>query len=322
MSGFIIKLERIVFMKLQRLIAILTALLQRERISATALASMFEVSVRTIYRDIESLEQAGIPIVTHTGINGGISIIDQYKIDKKLFTNEDISTLLTSLYSVSGSIPDAKLNQTLEKIKGLIPNEYSSAIELTSKQLHVDLTPWSNNPRVSNALVHIQEALTTSRLIRFNYTARHGETVERTVEPHQIVLKENNWYLKAYCIERQEFRTFKLRRIESIVVLSQNFQPRDFETGMTDFKDWKSDKLITVELIADASLRERALDYCRDEYIQELSDERLHIEMPFVESEMGYSVLLSMGQKCEVIAPEYIRAEVVRRILQMKSVYE
>ena len=309
-------------MKLQRLIAILTALLQRERIRATTLASMFEVSVRTIYRDIESLEQAGIPIVTHTGVNGGISIIDQYKIDKKLFTNEDISTLLTSLYSVSGSIPNAKLNQTLEKIKGLIPSDYSHAIELTSKQLYIDLAPWSNNPRVSNAFVQIQEALSKSKLIRFEYTVRHGKIGERTAEPHQLVLKENNWYLKAFCLQRQDFRTFKLRRMENIVVLSQSFEPRAFETGMTDFKDWKNDRLITVELIADASLRERALDYCRDEYIEEQNDGRLHIKMPFVESEMGYGVLLSMGHKCEVIAPEHIRAELIKRIKRMKSVYE
>jgi len=309
-------------MKLQRLIAILTALLQKDRISATTLASMFEVSVRTIYRDIEALESAGIPIVTHTGVNGGISIIEQYKIDKKLFTNQDISTLLTSLYSVSGSIPDAKLNQTLEKIKGLIPQEYGSAIELTSKQLYIDMTPWSNHPHISETLKQVQKALEESRLIQFSYTARCGEATERTAEPHQLVLKENNWYLRAFCLERQDFRIFKLRRMENLTVLPQRFEQRDFETGMTDFKDWKSDKLTVVELVADSSLRERALDYCRDEYMEDLEDGRIHIKMPFVESEMGYSVLLGMGYNCEVIAPTHIRVEVIRRIALMQAVYK
>jgi len=308
--------------KLQRLISILTALLRRERISAAALASMFEVSVRTIYRDIQSLEQAGIPIVTHTGINGGISIIEQYKIDKKLFTNEDISTLLTSLYSVSGSMPDAKLNQTLEKIKGLIPNEYSSAIKLASKQLYVDLTTWANNPRVSEALTYIREALVKNKLLQFEYTARDTETTKRNVEPHQLVLKENNWYLKAFCLERQDFRVFKLRRMKGLIVLSQNFEPREFETGMEDFKDWKNDKQIMVELIVDASLEEKARDYCREEYIEKQSNGQLHIKMPFVESEMGYGALLSMGHKCEVLAPEYVREEVIRQISQMEMVYK
>jgi len=308
-------------MKLQRLISILTALLRRERISATTLASMFDVSVRTIYRDIQVLEQAGIPIVTHTGINGGISIIEQYKIGKKLFTNEDISTLLTSLYSVSGSISDAKLNQTLEKIKGLIPDEHSNAINLVSKQLHVDLATWSNNPHVSDALIKMREALVKNKLLNFAYTTRNGEITERLVEPHQLVLKENNWYLKAFCLERQEFRVFKLRRMKQILVLLQNFEPREFETGMADFKDWKNDKQIMVELLVDASLEERAYDYCKEEYIEKLSNGQLCIKMPFIESEMGYGTLLSMGNKCEVIAPTHVRKEVIKRISQMQSVY-
>jgi len=309
-------------MKLQRLIAILTVLLQKDRVSATTLAEKFEVSVRTIYRDIETLECAGIPIVTHTGVNGGVSIIEQYKIDKKLFTDQDISTLLTSLYSVSGSIPEAKLNQTLEKIKGLIPREHGRVIELTSKQLYIDMTPWSNHPRVSEAMKQIQQSLEESRLIQFSYTPRHGDTAERTAEPHQLVLKENNWYLRAFCLGRQDFRIFKLRRMENILLLPQKFEPREFEDGMTDFKDWKSDKLTVVELVVDGSLRERALDYCRDEYMEDLDDGRIYIKMPFVESEMGYSVLLGMGYKCEVIAPAHIRTEVARRIALMAAVYE
>lgn len=308
-------------MKIQRLIAILTILLQKDRISATVLARRFEVSVRTIYRDIEALEFAGIPIITHTGVNGGFSIVDQYKIDKKLFTDQDISTLLTSLYSVSGSIPDAKFNPTLEKIKSLIPREHGSAIELTSKQLYIDMTPWSNHPSIAEALKGVRGGLEESRLLQFSYTPRHGETAERTVEPHQLVLKENNWYLRAFCLARQDFRTFKLRRMDHVTLLPEKFVPRAFETGMTDFKDWKSDRLTVVELIVDGSLRERALDYCRDEYMEDLDDGRIHIRMPFVESEMGYCVLLGMGYKCEVVAPPHIRAEVIRRISLMSAAY-
>lgn len=308
-------------MKLQRLIAILTALLQKDRISATTLASMFEVSVRTIYRDIAALESAGIPIVTHTGVNGGIAIIDTYKIDKKLFTNQDISTLLTSLYSVSGSIPDASLNQTLEKIKGLIPAEYVQAIEVASKQLHIDMTPWSNNPRRAHTLKQIQKGLAENRLLRFSYTARQQEASLRTVEPHQLVRKENNWYLRGFCHQRLDFRTFNLRRMEDVVILPQTFVPRKFETGMTDFKDWKSEKLIEVVLIADASLRERILDYCRDECLEDLPDGKICVRFPFVESEIGYGVLLQMGHDAEVIAPAHVRAEVIRRIRLMGAVY-
>lgn len=308
-------------MKLERLIAILTALLQKERISATWFAEKFGVSVRTIYRDIAALEGAGIPIVTHAGVNGGISIIDSYKIDNKLFTSQDITTLLTSLYSVSGSLSEVKINQTLEKIKALIPEEQGRKIELTSKQLYVDMTPWASNPLVSEALEKIQQALEDNHLIRFDYQGRYATTPKRTAEPHQLVLKENKWYLRAYCRERSDFRTFKVSRIKEAEILPETFIPRAFDQGMTDFKDWQSKRMIFIDLIVDESLRERALDFCHETHMCDLPNGKIAITMPFVESDMGYGVLLSMGHRCTVIGPAHVRAELIRQINLLHNVY-
>jgi len=308
-------------MKLQRLIAILTALLQKERISAAWFADKFGVSIRTIYRDIEALESAGIPIVTFTGINGGISIVDGYKIDKKLFTNQDITTLLTSLYSVSSSVSDSQINQTLEKIKSLIPQEYNESIELKSKQLFIDMTPWSNNPVISESIKKIQNALDNTTLIQFDYDSRHTESLKRIVEPHQLILKENNWYLRAYCRQRMDFRIFKINRMKNLEKLANHFKPREFENELTDFKDWQNDQIITVELIIDESLRERALDYCHGKYMRTLADGKIGISLPFVESEMGYGVLLSMGHNCTVISPAHVREELIRRVHLLHDVY-
>lgn len=309
-------------MKLQRLIAILTALLQKDCISASWFSEKFGVSVRTIYRDIEALESAGIPIVTKTGVNGGFSIMEGYKIDKKLFTHQDIATLLTSLYSVSGSLSTAQLNQTLEKIKSLIPEEYHRSIELTSKQLYIDMSPWFSNPLATQALKAIQEALAAGRVIRFDYLGRHAVTQNRIVKPHQLVLKENSWYLKAWCRERQDFRTFKISRMRDLQLTGDSFTPREFESGMADFKDWQSERSIFVDIIVTEALRERALDYCREEHMTDLADGRIAIRFPFVESDMGYGVLLSMGPDCEVLRPARVREELVRRIGQMGKLYQ
>ncbi len=308
-------------MKLQRLIAILTMLLQKDCISASQFAEKFEVSVRTIYRDIAALESAGIPIVTHTGVNGGFSIIEGYKIDKKLFTHNDISTLLTSLYSVSGSITDAKLNQTLEKIKSLIPSEYVKSIELSSRQLYIDMTPWSTNPYITKAIENLKKGMEANLLIQFDYTGRNQILQTRIVEPHQLILKENHWYLRAFCKEREDFRIFRLSRMRNLALLKETFEPKQFETGMTDFKDWHSDKLIVIELVIDECLRERASDYCRQEYMTDMENGKIYIRMPFVESEMGYGVLLSMGHNCKVMHPAHVRQELVRRIELMRRVY-
>lgn len=308
-------------MKLQRLIAILTALLQKDYISASWFADKFGVSVRTIYRDIEALESAGIPIITKAGANGGFAIMEGYKIDKKLFTHQDIATLLTSLYSVSGSLSTAQLNQTLEKIKSLIPEENYRSIELTSRQLYIDISPWMGNPLVTQALETVRKGLESERVILFDYMGRHATTQNRTVEPHQLVLKENNWYLKAWCKERQDFRTFKISRMRNLQLLDESFEPREFESGMADFKDWQSERMIFLDIIVTEALRERALDYCREEHMTDLDDGRIAIHFPFVESDMGYGVLLSMGADCEVLRPIHVREELIRRIERMRETY-
>ncbi len=308
-------------MKLQRLIAILTALLQRDCISATWFANKFGVCVRTIYRDMEALESAGIPIVTQAGANGGFSILEGYKIDKRLFTHQDIATLLTSLYSISGSLSNAQLNQTLEKIKALVPGEYLGAIELSSKQLYIDISSWHSNPLVTQALKTIQAALAAKRVLQFDYLGRHADSPGRMVEPHQLVLKESNWYLKAWCKQRRAFRTFKLSRMRNPQLSAEIFEPREFESGMADFKDWKSERSIFIDIVVTEALRELALDYCREEYMTPLADGRIAIHFPFIESDMGYGVLLSMGAGCEVLRPAHVRQELIRRIEQLRARY-
>ena len=309
-------------MKLQRLIAILTVLLRREYVSSQVLSEKFCVSVRTIYRDMQALERAGIPIVTNPGPGGGFGIVEQYKIDKKLFTDQDIATLLSGLSSVSGPVPDAVINQTLEKIKGLIPHERKTSIELTSKQLYIDMTPWSSNPMVTETISQIRKAMEQNLIVHFEYFTRSNETSRRTVEPHQLVLKENKWYLRGWCKTREDFRTFKIARIRNFETLNEHFAPREFKNTLDDFKDWQHDRMIFVDIVIDESLRERAMDFCRAEYIQDLPDGRIAIHMPFVESEMGYGVLLSFGANGEVLGPPHIRKEMTRRIAELKAVYD
>lgn len=308
-------------MKLQRLIAILTVLLQRNRISAAALAGKFGVSVRTVYRDMQTLEQAGIPIVTYPGSNGGFGILEPYKIDKKLFTHQDIATLLMSLNSVSGPVSDAKVNHTLEKIKGLIPRQYGDFIEMESRRLYIDMTPWSQNPRVAETMNQVRQALEQNKVARFDYVNRCGASGSRCVEPHQLVLKENNWYLRAWCRAREDFRTFKITRMRDFTILSEHFSPRAFENRMDDFKDWKNDRMIYIDLILDEALRDRAMDFCREENLTSLANGKIAVHMPFVESDVGYGMLLSLGPACEVTGPPHIRAEILHRLERIRAVY-
>lgn len=308
-------------MKIQRLIAMLTVLLQKEKVSAPKLAQMFEVSVRTIYRDVETLEIAGIPMVTMAGPEGGIGILPQYKLDKKLLTSQDMSTLLMGLNTISGSVQDTKLKQTMEKIKALIPQQHSKNIQMAANQLYIDSTPWAASPHIAQNVKQIQQALEHTRVLCFEYTGRDQQTQTRKVQPHQLVLKEGNWYLRGYCQQRQDFRVFKTSRMQNLHITHQLFEPKEFDTEMTDFKNWTHPKTIWIELLADASMYERALDFCKEENITRQPDGQLYIHMPFVEGELGYNFLLGLGPKCRCIGPQEVCRQLAARLDEMRSMY-
>jgi predicted DNA-binding transcriptional regulator YafY len=179
-------------MKIDRLISIIMVLLERKKISATKLAEMFEVTPRTIYRDIETITLAGIPIITYPGVNGGIGIIEEYKIDKKLFTTSDITTLLIGLASIPSELSSGEIVNTLAKVKGLIPAEQISDIELKSNQITIDLTPWAGNKNLQPNLEEIKRALNEKKLLSFKYSDHTGNKSIRKVEAYQLVLKGTN----------------------------------------------------------------------------------------------------------------------------------
>lgn len=308
-------------MKTQRLLSILTLLLREKKVNAKDLAEKFGVSTRTIYRDINVLEESGIPIVTFAGVNGGIGILEDYKLDKNVFTNDEISTLLMSLNILMTSIDNPDWTYTLEKIKHLIPTDKTDAIELSSQKFHIDMTPWASSAHFMTTYDTLKSALVTNHLLKLTYCGRNNLPTERIVEPHQLVLKENNWYLRAYCQEKKDFRIFKLIRIQEIEQLDASFVPREFDTVMNDFKEWKSPLLKTIELIIEPELKTRLLDYCREDTMTDLPNGKIHIDFPFVASDLGYGILLSLGDKCECIAPSDIRKELHRRILDVERIY-
>jgi predicted DNA-binding transcriptional regulator YafY len=309
-------------MKIDRLISIIMVLLERKKISATKLAEMFEVTPRTIYRDIETISLAGIPVITYPGINGGIGIIDEYKIDKKLFTTSDITTLLMGLASIPSELSSKEIVNTLAKVKGLIPAEQISDIELKSNQITIDLTPWAGNKNLLPNLEEIKRALNEKKLISFNYSDQNGKKSIRKVEPYQLVLKGTNWYMQAYCTSRQDFRIFRLGRVSELEIMEETFILREFHPEALNIADWEEKKMIRIKLLIDKSLREKMLDICGDENVEFYRNNQFIAHFPFIEGDFGYNFLLSFGDKCECLGPENVRKEVIRRIKVLSAVYD
>lgn len=309
-------------MKVDRLVSIIMILLDKERIGAQELADMFEVSPRTIYRDIDTINMAGIPIRSMSGVGGGFEIMQKYKIDRKVFSTADLSAILMGLSSLSNMIRGDELVNALAKIKSFIPAERAKDIELKANQICIDLSMWMCNRNIQPYLEIIKTALQESKLLSFEYVAHHGNKTTRTVEPYQLVLKSSHWYLQGYCHKRNDFRLFKLSRMSNLKMQEATFTPRDYQKPQLDFSNTVATIQTKIKIRIHKSVMDRVLDYCAYENFSPDDDEHYIISFPFIENEYYYNILFSFGDKCECLEPLYIRAEMKRRIHNIATIYE
>lgn len=200
-------------MKLERLISIIFKLLHNEILSASSLADEFQVSSRTIYRDIEAICAAGIPVVSYQGTNGGFGIIEGYKFDKSLMGSYDVLNLITVLSSLLSIFEDKEVEQTIDRLKLLDTNS-------NNKTLLVDL---DSNRTEPNSLMNLRNAINDQRVISFDYVSNKNELTSRQLEPIHLHYKFRNWYLYGYCRERHNYREFRVSRMMSITLTKEKF---------------------------------------------------------------------------------------------------
>lgn len=307
-------------MKIDRLFAIMMVLLEQKKISATRLAAMFEVSVRTIYRDIEKLGQAGIPVIAWPGINGGIGIIDGYKVDKNLFTTREIVALLAGLHSLTGAQISGELEGTISKVRALIPSQKQDEVHAQSCQMAIDLTPWIGKKWIMSSFKTIQEALAAHRYLVFEYIDIEGKSSYRKVEPYQLVLKTAHWYLRAYCLGRQDFRLFRLSRITNLT-FQEHFVPRPFSPDPLNVEQWPEKTFVNISLLIETSIRDQVLEWCSIEEIRPFDANHFLVNMKFSDNDYGYGILLSFRDKCQCLSPPRVREELIRRISSLYVLY-
>ncbi|MDD3334884.1 MAG: YafY family protein [Eubacteriales bacterium] len=309
-------------MKLDRLVSIVMMLLDQQRVGAQELAERFEVSSRTIYRDVEAINRAGIPIRSTPGVGGGFEIMPEYKLDRKVFSSADLSTLLMGLSSLSPLIRGEELVHALTKVKSFIPADRAKEIEVRANQIYIDLSPWMGNRSIEIYLEIIKQALRESRLLGFTYTDHHGERTLRTVEPYQLVLKNSHWYLQGYCHVRMDYRLFKLTRMANLHLQANCFSPRDFPKPILDFDEGFEKLQTKLTLCIQPSVMDRVLDLCPYEDFHPQEDGCYLVDFPFIENEYYYDLLLSFGDQCQCLEPKRIRAEIKRRALAIAALYD
>lgn len=308
-------------MKIDRLVSIIMVLLDKKRIGAQELADMFEVSPRTIYRDIDAINIAGIPIRSISGVGGGFEIMPEYKIDKKVFSTADLSAILMGLSSLSNMVRGDELVNALAKVKSFIPAEKAKDIEIKTNQICIDLSPWMGNQNIQPYLETIKTALQDCKLLSFEYTAHHGNKTVRTVEPYQLVLKSSHWYFYGYCYTRNDYRLFRLSRMSDLKMRQEVFIPRDYQRPVLDFEEILVTMQTEVKIRIHKSILDRVLEYCTFDHFTPDGDEHYFVSFPFIENEYYYDILLGFGDKCECVEPPHIRKEMKRRIYDIAAIY-
>lgn len=301
-------------MKIDRLYAITLYLLNHGRTSARTLADHFEVSVRTVQRDIDSLCLAGIPIISSAGSLGGYEISDYFKLDTQFATSADYSYILTALKGLISATGDQRAKSTLEKIACTV-----------SKEEHEMILDFSvlreGDTRLLQAL---QTAITQRRTVTFTYTNSNQETRTHSVEPIAVVYRWYAWYLLAYSKIKEDYRTYKLIRMSNLEITTLPFTkchaPADRILEQSSRKD--SRRYITLYARCRKSAQSLVKEYLNGTVLEEYPDGDCFLKLTVVENEpFWFGMLMSLGDQIEIIEPESIRSRLKNAAGKIMTLY-
>jgi len=298
-------------MKIDRLIGIITILLQNGKTTAPYLAKRFEVSRRTILRDIDTLCQAGIPIITEQGGCGGISIMEGYQIDRSLLTADELQRLIAGLKSIDSVSKDSKPDNLLLK---LAPNNTIAAL---ADCIRIDLSSHCKEC-LSEKISLIKEAITSHRMITFDYYYNKGQ-ISRRIEPYFVMFKWSAWYVLGWCTEREDFRLFKLNRLWDLSITDEAFMPQEVPLEAASLDNALPDQS-KIEILFYKSVRFRLIeDYGLHCYTE--ADHGLLMELNYTNRENAIAWILSFGDQAEVLAPPDVRDELAAIVHKLAARY-
>lgn len=303
-------------MKLERLISIIFKLLNHEVLSAAKLAEEFEVSQRTIYRDIDAICAAGFPVVSHQGMNGGYGIMDGYKMDKSLLGSYDVNSLITVLQSLSTVFEDARAQGTIERLQTIGPEHRTTSLSVDLETRRTDL----------GALPLLRTAISQRNIIRFDYISAQNERTTREMEPVRLHFKFGNWYIYGYCRTRRDYREFRLSRMLHLTLTQDTFHPHyDLpEDAGAAKKSWDGQVEEVVIRVRPEALAE-VMDQFHQAEKQFHADGSMTVRIPVyrpLEARWLWSILLSFGSGAEVLEPVPLRDILKEQLQQALKLYE
>jgi predicted DNA-binding transcriptional regulator YafY len=299
-------------MKENRYFQMIYLLLEKGQMTAPELADYFEVSIRTIYRDIDILSAAGIPIYATQGKGGGIAIQDSYVLKKSLLSEQEQKQILMALQGIR-VLEDEQINMLLSKLSGVFQRQQGNWLE-------IDFSTWTKSGAGKHNFQLLQSAIWKSRIVSFSYYSGKGEQTKRIIEPHKLVFKTSDWYLYGYCTLRKDFRFFKLTRIRDLKLQDAEFM-RETPEHIFERSDEFEMKTVQVTLLFDAGMSHEVYEKF-DEEVSEQADGSLLVTTILPDNELLYSYVLSCRERVEVLSPPYVRDNVRKRVRKMLEIYK
>ena len=302
-------------MKIERLLEIIIILLNKGTTTAKELADRFGVSTRTIYRDLDVLSAAGVPVFTNQGNGGGISLLEDYALNKTLISEHESESLLFALKTLQAT-KYPEIDKILDKIGAMFKGSSSA------DWVYIDFSPWGSNPNEYNKLIDIKRAILECKITIFDYVNSDGKRSKRSIEPMRLIFKGQAWYLWGYCRERQDYRTFRISRVKNVVITKETFQRRNHEL-ITDLEaNDKPKAMVKLKLKFYPEVLYRLYDDFDYEAITKNEDGSYSVTVSYPEDEWVYGFIMSFGCYVEVLEPEHIRNIIEDRMRKALRFYE
>ena len=306
-------------MKLQAMLRILFRMLQRRKMSARALAAETGVSERSVYRYVEELIVAGVPLDIIRGRNGGICLPDTYRLPENFFTQEEYAAAVNALHALYEQLPDEALASAIEKLSR---QKKADSRSLTfAGNVLVDSGTWGDVYHFSDKLKVLDEAIDRTECLDLTYIDRSGQETRRTVEPHLLVLKQNIWYVYAWCRAREAFRLFRIGRIRAARATGQTFEKRELKREDIPLRFAFGDaRLVTLAMEILPPALPDAEEWLGVDNIRTV-DGKLIAEANMPQDEVLFSRLLSFGEGVRVLSPQSLADELAARAQAIAAQY-
>lgn len=311
-------------MRIDRLLSIIVMLLNNDRVTAASLAEKYEVSTRTIYRDIDAINLAGIPVISFQGNTGGFGIMENYRIDRQVLTLKDMVSIISALKGINQALEDKELDSAINKITSLIPRDKTEHLELSSGHIIFDILPWGHRKSKKDMLQKIHRCIINNKLIEIEYLNTMGIRNVRTIEPMTLLFKGYSWYLFAFCNLKNDYRLFRISRIKSLSISDKTFirRKKTYHSFM-DYDNLQNHELQKIKLKFNKNLRVNIEDYFDDSEIQYMDNGDLIINMNTpLKSDWIYNWILSYGDGVEIMEPKNMRKIFREKILKIIDIYK